>query len=400
VANVHSSFEFLEHCLESATHHESPRLQIRVVESLASLGDLVEWWDSHAASPMQSPDWLLSWWETFAGPTRQLQILVVQLEQKTLGIAPLYSSRYAGSVGITRWLGSGRACTDFQSLVTAPANQELVQLAVAQWFLNRQRAGTWSMLELDGVGEHALLGVLIQQMQLAGCPVETVSRESTWRIELTDGWKGFVAGLSKTQRAQARNLLNRFDKNQDYRFRIARGDELPAALEASIELHQRRWQATGHPGCFADKRFQKFARRAFERLAASGRAEILLLEDQRRAISALICLCDQHGNRFVYQAGRDPAYESARAGQMLNLLAAREACERGIRFTDYLRGDEIYKPRLGAVPTPSTRYRIFAPTTLSRVAYHALQCYRHGQQKLLDMVYAGTKKSSSPHFEK
>lgn len=133
--------------------------------------------------------------------------------------------------------------------------------------------------------------------------------------------------------------------------------------------------------CFADPRFRRFVERGVERLTQREQAEILLLESGGRAIGGLLCLYDRHGNRFVYQAGRDPNYEQARVGQMLNFVAVRDACERGLSFVDYLRGDELYKQRLGAQSTPCWRLRVFAPSWTSRLPYHAFRLCRQAKEQ-------------------
>ena len=133
-------------------------------------------------------------------------------------------------VQVLQWLGSGKACTDFQSVVAAAGDQPLVQQALANWLLDRQQAGPWNTLELDGIADLNQLEPVLERLRDAGCPLEQVARESTWRVDLSEGWAGFMAGLSKTQRAQARNLLNRFDKSHDYSFRVVRGAETATAL--------------------------------------------------------------------------------------------------------------------------------------------------------------------------
>ena len=370
---VHSSIELLEQ-RHHAGQDNGLNVQLEVVRSIDDCDrSLMDWWADHAPTPLQSPAWLLSWWEAFARPSEQLALMVARLDGQVIGLVPLYLTRAAGVVRVLQWLGSGRACTDFQSIISAPQDQLLMQELLADWLLDRRESLAWNILQLDGLADPVQWASLQQRLANLGCPVQQVSHQSTWRVELQDGWAGFMAGLSKTQRAQARNLLNRFDKNDEYQLRIATGEEIGPALEQVIELHQRRWQATGVSGCFTDDRFRRFVQCGMQRLARRGQAEVILLQAAGQTVSGLLCLCDQAGNRFAYQSGRDPAYEAARVGQMLNFVTIRDACERGLRFVDYLRGDEVYKQRLGARATACTQLTISAPDWTSRLPYNALQ---------------------------
>lgn len=366
-------------------------VSIELVDTLDGLLALLPWWTARANSPLQSPEWMLSWWQAYAAAGTQLSVIVVRQHAEVRGIVPLLRTRVVSVVRSLHWLASGRACSDFQTCIAKPEDQPLVQRAFGEWLFNGGGVGTWDMVELEGIADLDQFAPLLTRVKERGASIQRAEHESTWRLSLSDGWAGFMAGMSNTQRAQTRNLLNRFDKRGDWTFRTVDGIGVNNGLGSFIDLHQRRWGADGEEGCFADSRFERFVRGAAERLSLRNKVEIMMLEQAGTLVGAMLCLRDERGNMYVYQAGRDPQLSHARVGQMLHLLAIRTACQRGVQFIDYLRGDEIYKRRLGASPTPCNRLRLFAPTFNAQLPYHALLLSKFARDGLGSLI--GTSRS-------
>jgi CelD/BcsL family acetyltransferase involved in cellulose biosynthesis len=347
-------------------------LQLKVIDRLTALEPYRQFWTAHAPTPLQSPEWLLSWWQAYQSLNSQLSILVIHGEDnQVLGLAP-FCIRDTWSAGrVVRFLGSGQACVDFQSLLTIAGQEEVVGAMVAQWLLSNQKQLGWSMVELEGAAEHdRALNAFGEKLRSAGCLLQPTFLENTWRIDLSEGWSGFLSRLSKTQRRQTRNLLNRFDKQQRWSLRLVREQaDIPAALTACIDLHQRRWQSGGMAGCFADPRFRQYILQACEQLAARRGVCIALLEEDGHPLAAQLSVQDESGNLYMYQSGRDPDRDADAVGRVLNILLVRHACEAKLQYIDYLRGNEQYKSRLGAQPAGCLRLRFIPPSILPRLRH-------------------------------
>jgi CelD/BcsL family acetyltransferase involved in cellulose biosynthesis len=315
---------------------------------------------------MQHPEWMLSWWDAFRSPSCAAMLLGVENDSQLIGIAPFFVHNSWGFGRVVRFLGSGSACSDFQTLLAVDGGERVVADAVAHYFAAGSARGSWDLMELDGIDEKCpSVKFLLDGLAAHKTIKQVSSRENTWRLDLTDGWEGFCKNLSKSQRSQTRNLVNRFEKNESLRLQIINDPtQLKLATQTCILLHQRRWNAVGAPGCFSDSRFARFIPNALQALAGRGQSEILILEQAGKAVASQIVLKDDAENLFVYQSGRDPQYDSQRVGQILTLLSIRYACERGAQFIDYLRGDEIYKQRLKAIPSSCQRIRVFASGTI------------------------------------
>ncbi len=358
-------------------------VRLELLDQVDQLDSILGFWRERAPSPMQSPEWMLAWWSAFKSPAARLTILVAYgLDGQIVGIAPFFTRDHWALGRNLRFLGSGSACSDFQSLITASGYEVAVAESIGQFLLSTEQRESWSFVELEGTASNDLtVNTLIAALRKQNCVVKSVELENTWRLDLSDGWESLLARLSKTQRRQTRNYVNRFDKSSNLTLRfVDQPSELGAALHQCMDLHQRRWQAIGQKGCFADHRFQRFVETAWESLTPQGRASMALLEENGIPIACHIYLRDAAGNLFQYQSGRDPNRESDRIGNILNAIAIRKACQDGLSFIDFLRGNEIYKERAGAVGSKCLRTRIVAPALIPRVRHSVWELGREVKQ--------------------
>ncbi len=350
-------------------------LRLEVVREPQALAPFLSFWRAQAPTPLQSPEWMLAWWEAFASPNSQLSVAIVSTETgEVVGLAPFYLRDDWGSGRSLRFLGSGRACGDFQTLISATGFEAQVGMAVGRWLIDFRDQIKWGFIELEGITQaDTAVGTLVETLKLARCWQHTSELEHTWRLDLSGGWQGFLNGLSKTQRRQTRNWVNRFDKSEHWRLHFVDAPEaIPTALAQCIDLHQKRWIAAGEPGCFANAKFKRFVENACRELAQERRVHIAFFEDDGKPIACHLYASDAMGNRYMYQSGRDPQRDSDSVGRILNSIVIRHACREGVGHIDFLRGDEIYKQRLGATPTACLRLRLAAPALLPR-ARHGLR---------------------------
>ncbi|MCA9129298.1 MAG: GNAT family N-acetyltransferase, partial [Planctomycetales bacterium] len=149
-------------------------------------------------------------------------------------------------------------------------------------------------------------------------------------------------------------------------------DSMRKSIASLKTLHQQRWESSGRSGCFSDERFESFLVATSERFAERQQCKVFSLHAEDVPIASQLVLCNPD-EYYVYQTGRDPNWESQSIGRLLNLLVIRQACQQSVRFLDYLRGNEIYKHRLGAAPSDCVRYRLIPPRWLPQVLHRATQ---------------------------
>ncbi|MEO8270884.1 MAG: GNAT family N-acetyltransferase [Aureliella sp.] len=370
-------------------------LRLEVIREPQALTPFLPFWRAQATTPLQSPEWMLAWWSAFSSPNTQLSVMAITTDAGAIvGLAPFYLRDDWTDGRSLRFLGSGRACGDFQTLLAASGYETQVGATVGHWLLASQNQLNWGLIELEGITRSdAAVAALVETLKQARCLLHTTELEHTWRLDLSQGWQGFMDGLSKTQRRQTRNWVNRFDKSEHWSVLFVDDCEtLPAALATCIKLHQKRWMSVGEPGCFSESRFTKFIEQACHQLSTERRVSIALFVDDGQAIACQLYVCDPAGNKYMYQSGRDPERDADGVGRILNAIAVRQACQDGVGFIDFLRGDEMYKGRLGAVPAECLRLRLVAPALLPRVR-HSLRTLGSSVRQQVNTLRASWKRT-------
>jgi CelD/BcsL family acetyltransferase involved in cellulose biosynthesis len=353
---------------------------VELVEDLAAWRPFAQRWDELARNvPFRSFAWLSTWWEHY-GPedSRQnsprLFVLVVRDTDGTpLGFAPwmLSSSLRAGRV--LSMLGTGEVYSDYLSILAAQGYELQVADLLAQWLCGPGEK-RWDIIDLTGVDlEDRTANLLVGALQCRSLSTHRRQGLATWRLTLPNSWEDYLTQLSKSHRKKIRRLeRSLLDPGQITVRQVERADQLPAAYELFVELHQRRWRSLSQPGCFSSPRFAGFLEAVTPRLLAAGQLRLLWLQHQGRPIAADYMLA---GNDvlYSYQGGIEPECLDLQPGRLELIAALQGAIADGYRCYDFLRGNEPYKAYYGAEPRPTAAIRIVSPRLSAQVRNHAWQ---------------------------
>src|SRR3569623_1597270 len=240
-------------------------LQGEVIESVDGLIAIEsEWWtlwrEAPAATPFQSPAWLIPWWQAFA--PGELLTVALRARGRLVALAPLYLE--SGALG-RRLLPLGIGISDYLDVLLAPGRDDV---AAALIDCCCRLTARWEVLELGELSANAAaLGV--------PCPAqctEIADRQSACPTMLL-GAGTDESGLPFEVPGKRRQSYRRRRRAAE----AAGGLEIlapgpDAFLEALTQLHARRWQAKGEPGVLADPRVREFHRLALPRLLRAGLA--------------------------------------------------------------------------------------------------------------------------------
>jgi CelD/BcsL family acetyltransferase involved in cellulose biosynthesis len=359
-------------------------MHIRRFTTLDELVPYADDWDRLAAGvPFCGSTWLWHWWRHYGlqndadRSRRRLAVLGVFNDADVLmGVAPWYVDSSVVHGRVLRPLGSGEVCSDYLSVLCHPARKDAIVDALAEYLVrsaldDAPGALHWDLLELDGVGaDDHVMASLLDNLGLLGCTLHRRPGLSCWRLELPTEWDCYVASLAKRQRRTVRHL----EKEVIHTDRVvlhtpARLDELPEAMDILVDLHQRRRQSLGEPGCFASPPFLGFYRDVVPELLRRGQVQLYWLELDGKPAAAEYHL-QGDGVLYVYQAGVNPELLEQSPGNVINLMILRQAIERGFRGYDFLRGDEGYKARFGAHPRPTFGWRVVPPRAAAQVRHN------------------------------
>lgn len=296
---------------------------IEIIESTEAFDALrAAWaglWDRcPAATPFQSPEWLLAWWHAFH-PGR-LAAVALREGGRLAGLAPLYiDGPTARPVGAS--------VSDYLDVLIEP---ELRAEGVARMFERAEwQSCEWPDLPPSSplLAAPAPAGLDIRTEPAQVCPVAALP-----------------PSIGPGLRRNLRRYRERLERSGETVFETARD---AAGLDDLFRLHGARWAARGGPGVLDSDAVRAFHAEAARGFAARGWLRFYRLR-RRGAPIAVIYAFACRGRLYLYLGGFDPAW--AKFGPLVLLMgyAFDEALREGLSEADFLRGSEPYKYEWGA----------------------------------------------------
>lgn len=330
-------------------------------------------WSELAQTPMEHPCWLMNWWNVYARqkPENELFIVSIRDESATIAIAPLYLDG-----GVLRLLGDGRVCTDhLELLIGEPADHGTWRsraLELLDWLARAEVASRWKRIELESVPQNGLTHSVCQRIH-DRVWVHQSDALPTCEIDLPATWEAYLASLSKNHRKRCRRWLREYDRHGNLES-ISTRDGWPTddALDTLVRLHNERRNALHceEPSLFTCTSFLKFLKAAFVDLSQLGMAEISAIRLDQQLLAVEL---EFHGasTTYAYQSGLAMAGLQHSGGSLSLLSRIRSAIENGRSTYDLMRGDEQYKFRWNAVPSPTVRLQIRPLTTSGHLSHRS-----------------------------
>jgi CelD/BcsL family acetyltransferase involved in cellulose biosynthesis len=305
-------------------------------------------------------EWNTLWWDRFGQGRRLLTFALRDGDGAVSAIVPLYAWRDR-PLRVLRFLGHGHG-----DLLGPVCPREDLDTAVEalQRALRGVRhdvfVGDWLIAEHDW--STALSGRILRE---DGYPI--------LRFEV-DSWEDYLASRGRKFRKSVGSERRRLEREHDVRFRLTSD---PANLEADLDslfaLHRARFGPHGDCYfCGSDEPFQReFAALALDR----GWLRMWLLEVDGKPVAADygFRFADVH---FAYQLGRDPEWERASVGSILEAFTIRNALEERVAEYRFLLGNEPYKYRY-ANEDPELETIGAAGSAVGRLALNGVAALRH-----------------------
>jgi CelD/BcsL family acetyltransferase involved in cellulose biosynthesis len=329
-----------------------PGLEVEEIDTRGALEALAPAWHdlwqrAPAATPFQSPAWLIPWWRHFGHG--DLLILAVRELGQLVGMLPLYVYREGAE---RKLLLLGVGVSDYgDALLDAEYTQGAVRCLLAHLTRTAER---WDVCDLQPLPPtSALLAAEVpdfveERLELAPCPV----------LQLPGSAAGLDAALPKRMRQNLRYYRRRAERQGALRCEAARPENLPEMLEAFFALHGVRWEQRGLPGVLADDAVRAFHTEAAAALMAQGVLRLHALRLDGRIVAMLYGFAAR-GRFYHYLGGFDPDLRQLSLGTLIIGHAVMQAMCEDLREFDFLRGREPYKYHWGAIDRPTYSRRLW-----------------------------------------
>ncbi len=350
--------------------------RIEISQDIQSLFADEDCWNKLAGGvPFRETSWLRPWWNHFGTPGEAYVVIAKDDDGVTRGILPLFRS--ADCHRHLEVVGGGQACSDHASILVQRDDVAEVARSMAEYLADHASDSQWGWdtISIDGVvdGDQPM-AEFSKAIEEAGAALHAQSRMSTWFKPSDDSWDEHLKHFGKTQRRKMRRWSERIDKTDGLEKSIVdRLDDVQDALDSLIDMHQRRWNAEGEPGSYADAEFAAFVRDSADDFFRRGRLYLPTLSMDDKVIGGELHFIGGDNRLYCYSSGYDIDSAELEPGRILCVETLLELYRRDLAGIDYLRGDEPYKKRMAATPTRIFHLRVIAPTLLPRLR-HAAWC--------------------------
>ena len=200
---------------------------------------------------------------------------------------------------------------------------------------------------------------LIQNAQQSGWTVSPA--EVCPVLELPGSYEEYVRSLGKNMREQIKRYPKRLEKEFTVEYELAQSEsEVQAALTDLFRLHGARWRQRGQTGVLATARRQNFHRAVCTAFLEKGYLRLWSLKCNSTSACVLLNYF-YNGKYYFFIGGFDPNLMRWSVGTCLFARVFQHAVEEGATEFDFLRGEEEYKYRYGAVNRDYQTISWFAP---------------------------------------
>lgn len=328
------------------------RLELVPLEMLASDAVRLSAWRRLAAevpgaSYFQTPDWVVSWWDTIGGRPSGTAALIWEDDHLT-GIFALADTRERLTgrlplhVPVVTNAGSGIG-TDHAAWLALPA----AETTLREWIISR--------------GPLLLKGIPLELGEALGWRL--IETHRCPRLAIAEASDRISGKLAKTLRNAQRRLAR-----EGVEFSWKEPGSVDAAdLTRLYDLHRLRRADTGDDSVFDDPDRRSFHERLLEWGDFRGGTTLIEATREEQVVGVLYGFT--WGDTYAYyQTGWDPEFKQLSLGSVLVLEAIEECAKRGISTFDFLRGPEEYKYRFGATDAVEGTFAVGSSAGLTAIA--------------------------------
>ncbi len=308
--------------------------------------ELAEAWNDLMGRAVSAPifmtvEYQQIWWRHFG--RGNLCIIAVRTAEGSLaGLVPLFVDgddlHFVGCVDVS----------DYLDFLVDRDHIKAVYTAIVD-FLSTEMAAEWRTAYFCSLACHSRTPkLLVELAQSQGWTAVSRTEEVCPIITLPGSWDAYLAGLSKKQRHEIRRKIRKAETTADTRWTVIQSptEVTDAHINTFIDLHRKSNPDKDH---FWTEAMLAFFRAIIRKFAEKGWLKFYFLDINGEAAASLLCF-DYHNDILVYNSGFDAEkFGELSPGNVIISYSIQHAIELGRAHYDFLRGDEVYKFRFGAV---------------------------------------------------
>jgi CelD/BcsL family acetyltransferase involved in cellulose biosynthesis len=297
--------------------------------------------------PFLRYEYLYIWWQTRGGgewPEAELAIITAEEDGRLIGIAPLFLAAHDGRQELLI-LGSIEV-SDYLDLIVREEDLNRFVDGILEFLLGMQDLN-WERFDLYNLLDGSpSLNALEQAAMKKGLAFESTRLQHSPFIPLPGDWETYLAGIDKKQRHEIRRKMRRVEEaGTVVRWYIVEdGSTLEAETNAFISLMENDDDKLK----FLTEKMREHIHLTVSCAFDSGCLQMAFLEVNGEKAAGYLSF-DYLGRMWIYNSGLDWKFSEYSPGWVLLGNLIRWAIESGHKEFDFMRGDEDYKYRFGAV---------------------------------------------------
>jgi CelD/BcsL family acetyltransferase involved in cellulose biosynthesis len=329
-------------------------MHIATIHTLPELMHLEKGWNdllSRSAShvPFLRHEYITAWWQGLGGgewPGGELNIITMRQDDgELIGIAPLFVPENRKGESALMLLGSIEI-SDYLDVLARQEDLLIFMEALLEHLANEQSPAAY-LLDLFNLLEDSptivamqtaadKLGWQVTQQPLQHCPY----------IPLPGDWEKYLAGIDKKQRHEIRRKMRRAEEYyMPLRWYIVQDSApLEKEMDGFLDLMARDPNKARFLTPAMRLQLHQIARAAYD----AGWLQLSFIEINGEKVAGYLNF-DYLNHIWVYNSGLDFRFSELSPGWVLLGYLLEWANENQRQCFDFMRGDEQYKYRFGAI---------------------------------------------------
>lgn len=329
-------------------------MQLEIIKTKEHFDTLGSEWNqllAHSAShvPFLRHEYLSTWWSTLGGgewERGELNLVTARASDGELcAVAPLFYTRNLEGEAALMLLGSIEI-SDYLDVICRPEDlRSFVPALLDHLVADDQPA--WQLLDLYNILEDSpTLTVLEEAARERGLRFTQEKLYHCPYIQLPGDWETYLSGIDKKQRHEIRRKIRKAESGDlPVRWYIVEDE---SSLESEIDSFLRLMAQDADKQAFLTDVMRTQMRKAVQAAFRENWLQLAFLEIGGEKAAGYLNF-DYSNHIWVYNSGIDYQFGSYSPGWVLLGYLLQWANEQNREAFDFMRGDEDYKYRFGAI---------------------------------------------------
>lgn len=307
--------------------------------------------------PFLTHEWITCWWSHFGG-SNEMYVLVARRDDGVVGIAPLMKGRVKRRGVTVRALSFMANYHSNRSGFILPADgRREVLAALCDHIMTRCADIDLWMLDFipEASPDDTLLPDILRERNREYVTLRSLMSPY---IPIGQPWDAYWAGRKKKFRANTRNDLKRYLRDDKPDVTLYTAENLDHAYEELLQVSRNTWKFKEGTAIASATENIDFYRCLTQIAAARGWLNLWVLRCEGQPAAFSYCLVYK-GRAMVLKIGFDMAYAKNGPGGVMSMITINHYFDTGMREYDWLGENEPFKMIWASHVRAHKKYLVF-----------------------------------------